>query len=337
MTNLLWNGQERRLRALLRLLGQTFLLLVLISLFSIPAIILGGIFVDTPAEPVSPGLEFTLGDMIAGTPVLFLLLSLASLLGITVSIWIAGRWLDRRRFADFGLYLNRRWWVDLVFGLVLGAVLMAVVFVIQLAAGWITITDTFYTPNASFFFLILVALIAFIMVGFQEELLTRGYHLRNLAEGFNHPSIGPRNALLIGYVLSSAIFGILHVFNPNSTFISTFNLFLAGLFLGFGYLLTRSLAIPIGLHITWNFFQGNVFGFPVSGNPAGPTFIAIEQGGPDLMTGGAFGPEAGLLGILAMVIGIIFIYAWVKMHHGRADLKTDLAQYSHSESTSMSR
>jgi uncharacterized protein len=129
----------------------------------------------------------------------------------------------------------------------------------------------------------------------------------------------------------------MHIFNPNSTLVSTFNLFLAGLLLGFGYILTRQLALPIGLHITWNFFQGNVFGFPVSGQMAGPTFIAIEQGGPDLMTGGAFGPEAGLLGILVMVLGIILIYAWVKIYHGRVDLKTDLAQYLPPETVTRER
>lgn len=297
----------------------------------------GILFQESPPDTVSPEIESLLSDMIAETPVTFLLLTLASLVGITLSIWIAGKWLDRRRFSDFGLHLTRRWWVDLAFGMVLGGVLMAVVFAVQLGAGWITITETFFTPNGSFPGLILVALIAFIAVGFQEELLTRGYYLKNLAEGLNHPSIGPRTALLLGYIISSAVFGGLHFLNPHSTLISTFNLFLAGLLLGFGYVITRQLAIPIGLHITWNFFQGNVFGFPVSGNPAGPTFIAIEQGGPDLMTGGAFGPEAGMLGIFAMVLGILLIYAWVKRYHGRADLETDLAQYTPPETISRPR
>jgi uncharacterized protein len=328
MGNPLWNEQERRLRALVRLAGQTLLMFILINVFSIPAILLGISFQEGPPETVSPEITMFLEAMIAENPILFLLLTLASFVGISLSIWIAGRWLDRRLFVDFGLHLDRRWWIDLGFGLALGGVLMALIFVTQLGMGWITITETFYTPNGAFPLLLLIVLIAFIAVGVQEELLVRGYHLRNIAEGLNHPNLGPRSALILGYVLSSVIFGILHIFNPNSTLISTFNLFLAGLFLGFGYIITRQLAIPIGLHITWNFFQGNVFGFPVSGNPAGPTFFAIEQGGPDLMTGGVFGPEAGLLGVLAMVVGTLLIYAWVKSTRGRADLKTDLAQYS---------
>jgi uncharacterized protein len=328
MANPLWNEQERRLRALLRLAGQTVLMFFLIAVFSFPALLLGMAVQGEAPETAGPEMTLFLEEMIADSPLLFLMLTLASLAGITLSIWIAGRWLDRRRFVDFGFNFGRRWWRDFVFGLVLGAVLMAVVFIVQLGLGWITITETFYTPNGSFPLLLLVVLIAFIAVGIQEELMVRGYHLRNIAEGLNHPALSPRTALILGYILSSIVFGILHIFNPHSTLLSTFNLFLAGLFLGFGYIITGQLAIPIGLHITWNFFQGNVFGFPVSGNPAGPTFIAIEQAGPELMTGGAFGPEAGILGILAMVLGTLLTYLWVRSTAGRVELKTHLAQYS---------
>jgi hypothetical protein len=94
-----------------------------------------------------------------------------------------------------------------------------------------------------------------------------------------------------------------------------------------GYLLTGELAIPIALHITWNFFQGNVFGFPVSGTAVrAATFISIEQGGPDLWTGGAFGPEAGLLGLGAMIVGIFVIILWVRWRYGQVSLDLSLAQ-----------
>jgi hypothetical protein len=102
---------------------------------------------------------------------------------------------------------------------------------------------------------------------------------------------------------------------------------LAGVFLGLAYVLTGELAIPIGLHITWNFFQGNVFGFPVSGGDfSQATFIAIEQGGPDVWTGGAFGPEAGLMGIVAMLVGSGLIVLWVRWRRGSVGLHLPLAQ-----------
>jgi hypothetical protein len=76
------------------------------------------------------------------------------------------------------------------------------------------------------------------------------------------------------------------------------------------------------LHLTWNLVQGNVYGFPVSGKtPFATTVIAIEQGGPDVWTGGAFGPEGGLLGILATVIGMFAILGWVRWRYGDLSLR----------------
>jgi hypothetical protein len=100
------------------------------------------------------------------------------------------------------------------------------------------------------------------------------------------------------------------------------------LFLGLGFILTGELAIPIGLHITWNFFQGNVFGFPVSGTTPIVTFIGINQRGPEIMTGGAFGPEAGLIGLIAIAIGVGLIYAYLQWRDGEVRLKLNLATYS---------
>ena len=134
---------------------------------------------------------------------------------------------------------------------------------------------------------------------------------------------------MIATLLSSAVFGLLHLGNPNAGFISTFNIFVAGaLLFALGVLLTGELAIPIGVHITWNFFQGNVFGFPVSGIEFRmATFISIQQGGPELWTGGAFGPEAGLLGLAAILLGGALTATWVRWRSGRARLRTQLAEY----------
>jgi hypothetical protein len=91
--------------------------------------------------------------------------------------------------------------------------------------------------------------------------------------------------------------------------------------------LTGDLAISIGLHMTWNFFQGVVFGFPVSGMASQASFIGIHQGGPDLITGGPFGPEAGLIGLGAIAIGAVMIVLWVKWRYGAVKLQDRLAVY----------
>ena len=261
--------------------------------------------------------------------VLPLLSGVASLLAVVLSVWLAGRLLDRRPFPAFGFHLGAGWWLNLFFGMVLGALLMTVVFFVELGLGWITITGAFETDGteAPFAVSMLFPAATFVCVGIYEETLFRGYQLKNAAEGLNYPSLGPRGAVLIAWVLSSVFFGVVHTDNPNATSISTLNIFLAGLLLGLGYVLSGELAIPIGLHITWNFFQGAVYGFPVSGYESfGATLLTIKQGGPELWTGGSFGPEGGLLIPTVMLLGISLIALWTRLRTGKVSLHTPIAE-----------
>ncbi len=320
--------QEKRFRMVWRLLGQTILLGVVV----IPAnVLLGfltlillyaeqgeGIFEQIDPEAVTA--------YVLSQPLLLLASSLATLIGVVLSMWAAARLLDRRPLVDFGLRLDRAWWRDLGFGLLLGALLMVLIFVVELALGWVVVTGTFRVAgDGAFAPAIVVPLLQFVMVGIYEEMLNRGYHLSNLAQGLSN-LVGPRAGLLAGWVLSSAVFGLLHGVNPNATWLSTLNIMLAGMFLlGMGYLLTGRLGLSIGVHITWNFFQGNVFGFPVSGIPSTVSFVAVEQRGDDLLTGGAFGPEAGLIGLAAMLLGAALTVLWVRWQQGKAVLDLAIA------------
>jgi hypothetical protein len=90
--------------------------------------------------------------------------------------------------------------------------------------------------------------------------------------------------------------------------------------LGLGYVLTGNLAIPTGIHISWNFVQGGVFGFAVSGLDFGTSLVETTEQGPDLVTGGAFGPEAGLFGVGAMVLGMVVIAWYVRVRYGQVRL-----------------
>lgn len=309
-----------RPRAVWRLLGQfvAFALLTTVVAGPLGALWnLGRAAVGGPAGPA------------AGSPALFFIGSLSSLVAVFLSMWLAARFLDRRPFGDFGLHLSGGWFLDLLFGMLLGAALMTFVFLAELALGWVSVTGSFETvePGAPFALAMLLPVGIFLCVGIYEEMLSRGYQIRNVAEGLNYPAIGPRTAVLAALFLSSAFFGLLHVFNPNASLVSTANITLAGLMLGLGYVLTGELSIPIGLHITWNFFQGNVYGFPVSGlKPVSATFLSTEQNGPDLWTGGVFGPEAGLLGLSAMILGILLITLWVRLRNGEATVHTPLAE-----------
>lgn len=308
---------EGRLRALWRLVIQFIAFRVLVAgLFSGMAVALslaisGGrsVVVDSPAIALASGV--------------------AGLLGAMLSVWLAGRFLDRRPFSDFGFHLGAGWWLDLLFGIILGALLMSIIFSIEFGLGWVEVEGAFETvgDRGSFLPSILFPVVLYLCVGIYEETVFRGYQLKNGAEGFNYPALGPGGAVLVAWAVSSVFFGLMHANNPNATLVSTLNIILAGLMLGFGYVISGELAIPIGLHIAWNFFQGAVYGFPVSGfGPYGATFLATRQKGPDLWTGGAFGPEAGLLAPFVMLLGISSIALWTRLRAGGVSLYAPLAE-----------
>jgi uncharacterized protein len=310
-----WNNTEKRFRSLVRLPAQ-FVLVVLVTLLLQRAGSFSVDLLNRKEVAVSDQLTLVVGYAIILT-------------AVAVSLGLAAWLLDKRSTGDYGFHFSAAWWLDLGFGLVLGAVLMTGVFLVQLAAGWIQVTGTFQAVgDRPFGIAIWIPLFIFLCVGIFEEMLFRGYHLLNLAEGLNLTFIGPRGSLVLAWVLSSVIFGLYHVNNPNATTISTIYLMLVGLFFGLGYILTGQLAISIGIHITWNFVQGSVFGFPVSGTSFSPvTFITIEQGGPALWTGGAFGPEAGLLGIIALIVGCLLVLVWVRVRLGYLKLQISVSQY----------
>jgi uncharacterized protein len=324
-----WNPKEGRFRAFWRLGLHTLLVILLTSAFTVGLMLLA-VLLDLASGA-------NLADIVGGvspialveaTWVTQVIVPLAALLGVLSATFLSGRWLDRRRFQRFGIRFSKAWWIDFAFGLGLGAVLMGMVFLVGWLTGGLRVTGFFevYNPNTHFFSGLVMSLVFFICVGIYEELLSRGYHLVNLAEGFNQPLLGQRGALILAFLISSLAFGLLHLGNPNATWVSTLNISLAGVFLGLGMVLTGSLAIPIGLHITWNFFQGNVFGFPVSGIQTGATVIATEAAGPAWLTGGSFGPEAGLLGLGAMLVGSVLTVLWVR-RKGKLALAEELAVY----------
>jgi membrane protease YdiL (CAAX protease family) len=309
LKHIFWDEKFSRLRAGWRLVMQFVLLIAFLVVFSLPAIQLDDY---VPRDPLDESIS--------------ILVSVAISLSILLSVWAAGRFLDRRRFADFGFRFSRSWWIDLAFGLALGALLQAGIFLIEIASGWATIIGIMWTSGDGYTFpvSILLILIVFLGVGIYEELWNRGYMMKNLAEGLNFKPLGPRGAILLTAFGTAMIFGLFHATNPGANVISTLALVLAGMLYATAYVLTGELAIPIGYHIAWNFFEGAVFGFPVSGYPLDATFLATQVEGPEVWTGGTFGPEAGLLGMLARVVGILLIVAWVRLRYRRLGLREEL-------------
>jgi uncharacterized protein len=143
------------------------------------------------------------------------------------------------------------------------------------------------------------AALLFFLVALFEEGLSRAVVFRLLEQG-----LGTWAAL----GLSALLFGFLHTFNPGATVLSSVAIALeAGVLLGAAYVASRSLWLPIGLHTAWNFFEGPVYGAPVSGIPF-PSLFLSRFPGPAWLTGGAFGPEAGLPTVLiGSGLGLAFL------------------------------
>lgn len=287
LIGLFWNSREGRLRCGYRLLLQIVVSILLMIGFSIGAIPILYLLGPHASE-----------DMVFGG---------VQVVAITATVGLACLFLDRRHLSSLGIRFNTRWWVDLVAGLLMGAGMMSLIFVIEYQMGWITLAENDLPWNSllpAFF----GWLALFIGVGISEELLSRGYHLKNISEGLS--GLGKTPSFLIATVISSAFFGLLHAWNPNADFISILNICLAGVMFCIGRLCTGSLAAPIGLHITWNFFQGPVYGFAVSGSETAGSILKVKSTTNELWTGGEFGPEAGLMGVFAIFIMSGMYWCW---------------------------
>lgn len=290
LVGLVWNRRSRRLRLPWRI--GAFLLVA------------GGMGLLTALAGTRVGRLEGVPPLAARAPVLLLWTA-----AVVAALGVAAVAIDRRRVGDYGLRVDRAWLRDLGFGLALGAALMTGVFLIELAAGWVTVTAVTVPTRGRFLPAFALTLVAFGCVGVYEELLARGYLLTNLAEGGQVGPVGPREATAVAVALTAAAFGAVHLDNPNATPASALGITVAGVTLAAGYVLTGELAVPIGLHVTWNTFQSAVYGFPVSGIEVGVALVAVRQRGPPLFTGGRFGPEAGLLGIAAALAGLAAIAA----------------------------
>lgn len=289
LTQLFISPDEPRLRAGWRIALQSAILLIISGCVSIPLFILL-LLLDPDILATFPRLK----------PELMLLAVIAETFSVTVSVFLARRFLDKRSIESLGLTLNIQSLFDVLTGIGITLLQLGLIYLLMAWLDWITFEGFAWEfdpiplvlKNTLLFFVI------FIFVGWSEELLSRGYHLQTITSGTN---------LFWGVIISSAVFGLLHIFNPNATWISAAGIFLAGIFFAYAYILTKQLWLPMGLHLGWNFFEGVVFGFPVSGlDIYALTRITVQ--GPELWTGGPFGPEAGLIVLPALILGAILIY-----------------------------
>jgi membrane protease YdiL (CAAX protease family) len=219
------------------------------------------------------------------------LLFILALFGAT---FLVVRFVNKKPFGAIGLSLHHRALKELVQGLLIGFLMMAVIFVVLQVLGYVTIElkQVSFWPAVwamlSLFWLFTVGAVA-------EELLYRGYVFQTLIQGIT---------FLPTLLIMSALFAISHGMNPNTSTLAFVNIGLAGVWLGFAYMKTRGLWFPIGLHFSWNFAQTGIFGFNTSGLEfADSRLVVARVTGPEWLTGGAFGPEGGALASVVIIAG----------------------------------
>ena len=186
---------------------------------------------------------------------------------------------------------------DLLAGLGVAVLLYAVGFGTSLLMGTVEIANVEWVPRD-----LLGTLLFFLLVAVTEEVMLRGFVLgRMLSAGMN---------CFVALFLSSVLFSAMHLFNPNFALLPFVNILLAGCLLGASFLYTRNLCFPVVLHWFWNWLQGPVLGYEVSGMDSGETLLTLRLTGSDLLTGGSFGFEGSLLCTVLLVGGTLAIVAY---------------------------
>lgn len=211
-----------------------------------------------------------------------------TLISVFLSAWVVWRF-RKVSLAVWGrsLALRRK---DVLAGILLAVVLYAVGFGISLLAGAIEVADVALNLSTLF-----ISLGFCLLVAITEELALRGFVLeRMLQDGVNK---------FWALFLSAALFSLIHIGNPNFDFLSFINLLLAGILLGSSYIYTRNLSFPIALHWFWNWIQGPVLGYEVSGNKFCDGLLTLHLPEANLINGGAFGFEGSILCTVLMIAG----------------------------------
>jgi membrane protease YdiL (CAAX protease family) len=208
------------------------------------------------------------------------------------------RLLEQRPLGSVGFAFHPRWKNELATGLIAGTVMMLAV----AATGALLGVASFSPAPGLGGKTVLAGFLVFLLfaaAAADEELVFRGYPFQRLVE-----LVGP----VIAVIVVAALFGAAHLRNPFQSWISTLNTALVGVLLAICYLRTRALWLPLGIHFAWNFVQGYVLGFPVSGIAFQGGILQAKISGPAYLTGSAYGPEGSILSLGVLAAGTVYFF-----------------------------
>ena len=243
--------------------------------------------------------EALFGEMSFDSPTM-LILTVFSLLGSFLALWVATKFIDRKPLMSIGLSVKDKT-NEMLIGLAFALAFIGGLFAILWLIGAINVTGYVGFKPGVF----IVSMMLF-MAAFDEELIFRGYILNNMMDATSNRWIA-----LAG---SSVLFALLHAGNPSiwSTWVPMTELFAAGFILGISYTFTKNLWFPTFFHFGWNFFQG-LFGFEISGlNVDSWKVINHENTSnvPDIVSGGSFGIEGSVITLSCTIICTYLIFKY---------------------------
>lgn len=224
-----------------------------------------------------------------------LFFELANFLFITLAIIAWAVFIEKCPLEGIGL-AQKHAFRDFLLGWFFGGAFLTICVLLMVLFGGVQITGFHFSGINILQFIPL--LLAWSIQGHAEEVLARG---------FLFSSVAVKNSIPVGIVVSSIFFSLIHLGNDGLSLIPILDLTLFGILAALYYLKTGSIWGISGAHAAWNCFQGNVFGFPVSGTDAGTAFISVKQQGPDWLSGGAFGVEGSLISVTAQAL----VIAWL--------------------------
>jgi len=190
----------------------------------------------------------------------------------------------------------------IVKGFCLGFVMFLIVTVIGTLVG----LYKFDYLNFSTWYLAIPYLLTFIIQSFAEEIYTRGWVI---------PLFSRNHSVIVAIGISVLLFVVGHAGNIGFNVGSIINLVLVSVLLAFMLLKFDNIWICGGVHSAWNFTQGYLLGFNVSGINTSSLFN-FSQTTNNIISGGAFGPESGLIVSFVLLLVIIFVYKiWFSLDH----------------------
>jgi CAAX protease family protein len=208
----------------------------------------------------------------------------------SVVVYLAAvHWIERRPVTEFSLAPAL---LEFAGGTLAGIALFASVIAILWIAG------VYHPQGWGSFNGVGIAFLFWIAIGVQEEIQFRGLLYRLCCK-----VLGTWGAILV----SGIIFGLFHGMDPGATVTALSSVALAGVFLGAVFALSGRLWVPIGIHTGWNFAEGWLFGTAVSGSNVGGGLVNAKLTGPEILTGGRFGPEASIATVVVLLVATVFV------------------------------